>query len=389
MRCITVRKIIPPRKTCRKTKYIMKLDQQNNSKFTHIFPSLTTGGVVVLLTIIGVMTFSKTAHASLISFVASIFGGEQVSAEIKRSPYSANSQNVSILQPAVNIDPNPEKVADIVPVNNSNTLVADLASDNTSGYDTSNTQISTYIVRQGDTISEVAKMFKVTVNTILWANDLTGKSTLRAGETLVILPISGISYTIKKGDTVKGIAQKYSADVNDILNYNDITISTAIVAGQTLLIPDAESAALSMSPKNIAPHGILKIAPNEPILDGWNWPAYPGYYMRPIAGGRKSQNLHGHNAVDFAAPVGTKIVSSAAGTVIIAKLNGAWNGGYGNYVVVLHKNGSQTLYAHMSRESVSVGDAVEQGQTLGYIGMTGMTTGPHVHYEIRGAQNPF
>ena len=99
--------------------------------------------------------------------------------------------------------------------------------------------------------------------------------------------------------------------------------------------------------------------------------------------------MHGHNAVDLAIAYGTPIHAAAAGTVIIAKSNGAYNGGYGNFVMISHGNGSETLYAHMSKTAVSVGQQVSQGQTIGYIGMTGMTTGPHTHFEIRNAQNPF
>ena len=347
---------------------------------------------------IGVVTLSKTAHASLISLVSSIFGGGAVSAEVSQGSSATDtmldSQSGPILQEyAVNIDPNPEKSSDIVPVNNGDTLVADLASDNSTSTDTSNTQISTYVVRDGDTISGVAKMFKVSINTILWANGLTGKSVLKSGQTLIILPISGISYTIKKGDTIQGIAKHYGADTNDILSYNDINLSTPIVVGQKIIIPDAELSADNSTPItsiNIVAQCGSRDARIEPLLDGGrSLPAYPGYYLRPISIGYRSQCLHGHNAIDLAAPIGTTIRASAAGTVIISKSNGAWNGGYGNYVVISHKNGTQTLYAHMSSPSVSVGESVSQGQKIGSIGMTGWTYGPHVHFEIRGAQNPF
>ena len=70
---------------------------------------------------------------------------------------------------------------------------------------------------------------------------------------------------------------------------------------------------------------------------------------------------------------------------MVSRNNGAWNGGYGNYVVITHGNGTQTLYAHMSHAIVSSGETVSAGQTIGYVGMTGLTTGPHVHFEIRGA----
>jgi murein DD-endopeptidase MepM/ murein hydrolase activator NlpD len=377
------------------TKHIMKLEQINKSKYSSFTTRLFTGSVIGVLAIVGVLTFSKTAHASLISLVSSIFGGEAVSAKVDRSiAASDNSQTAPILQVyAVNIDQNPEKLPDIIPIDNSNTLNSDLASTNSTGTDTSNTQISTYVVRSGDTISSVAKMFKVSVNTILWANNLTGKSVLKEGQTLVILPITGIPYTIKKGDTVKGIAAKYKADETDIISYNDLTVQSLQV-GQTIIIPDAELSGESTAPTNTTVNTVAKCGSRdariEPLLDGGKkLPAYPGYYIRPIAIGYRSQCLHGHNAIDLAAPVNTSIVASAAGTVIIAKSNGAWNGGYGNYVVISHNNGTQTLYAHMSRPTVSIGDVVSQGEQIGHIGMTGWTYGPHVHFEIRGAQNPF
>ena len=81
-------------------------------------------------------------------------------------------------------------------------------------------------------------------------------------------------------------------------------------------------------------------------------------------------------------------MASASGEVIISRAGG-WNGGYGSYVVIKHSNGTQTLYAHNSRNNVSVGDYVNQGDIIAFVGSTGKSTGPHVHFEIRGARNPF
>ncbi len=69
--------------------------------------------------------------------------------------------------------------------------------------------------------------------------------------------------------------------------------------------------------------------------------------------------------------------------------NSGWNGGYGNYIVVLHPNGTQTLYAHLQKSIVLQGGRVEKGQVIGYSGNTGKSTGPHLHFEVRGAKNPF
>ena len=370
----------------------MQLLPPTETQYSKPFSRSIAWIAIVVFSFVSVVTFSGTAHASLISFMSTLVGSRPASADITYVSSNLNSQNIALLTPATNRDPNPDKNFDAVPVDGDETLVADIASTNATSTDTGNTTISTYIVREGDTISGVAKMFGVSVNTVLWANSLNGKSVLKPGQTLVILPISGINYTVKKGDTVKAIALKYGADVSDILNYNDLTSAQGLTAGQTIIIPDAELAAPAANTSSgnafSNPHHITT-APNEPLLDGWNWPAMPGYFINPLPGGRKTQGLHGHNAVDLAAPIGTPIIAAASGNVIIAKMNGAWNGGYGNYVVISHPNGTQTLYAHMSRGAVSVGQQISQGQTIGYIGVTGLTTGPHVHFEIRGAQNPF
>ena len=82
-------------------------------------------------------------------------------------------------------------------------------------------------------------------------------------------------------------------------------------------------------------------------------------------------------------------MAAADGDVIVAK-SGGYNGGYGSYVVIQHDNGSQTLYGHMSRVAATDGESVSQGQIIGYVGSTGLATGPHVHFEIRnGIRNPF
>jgi LysM repeat protein len=358
----------------------MQLTPRSKTKYTGFSKRLAMWTTLFISSVVVIFTFSETAYAGLFSFVASFISGEQASAKITLPPV-INSQNIALLQAAVNQDPNPDKPGETVPVVGGETLVADIASNNVSESDTSNTQISTYVVREGDTISGVAKMFKVSVNTVLWANNLTSRSVLQAGQTLVILPISGITYTIKKGDTIQGIAKTYKADANDILNYNDMTLAATLVVGQTLIIPDGELAAPTPKP------GIHNGKVYEPLLDNVrNLPSYPGYYMCPV--GVVTQGLHGHNAIDVGAPSGTPIGAAAGGTVIIDKMNGGWNGGYGNYVVVSHNNGTQTLYAHMQGSAVSAGDTVVKGQTIGSVGSTGMSTGPHVHFEIRGAKNP-
>jgi len=259
----------------------------------------------------------------------------------------------------------------------------------------SSSQISVYTVRRGDTLSQIAQMFGVTTNTIVWANDLSGK-TIQPGQELVILPITGIRHTVVSGETLATLAKKYKGDAAEIAQYNGLDASSALAVGTVVIIPNGEIAASSpavssgSSVSSSHAASIKKIAAGatEPYLGG-SGPAIPGYFSWPLEGGVITQGLHGWNAVDIGAPKGTPIFAAAAGVVIVAKNNGAWNGGYGNYVVIQHQNGTQTLYAHATTVLVSVGDQVSAGQTIAKVGMTGEATGYHLHFEVRGAANPF
>jgi murein DD-endopeptidase MepM/ murein hydrolase activator NlpD len=223
-------------------------------------------------------------------------------------------------------------------------------------------------------------MYDVSVNTIIWANNI--KTSIHEGDELIILPVSGVSHTVKKGDTIRSIASKYKADMGDIMGYNNIASDADLKVGSMIVVPDGESTITSGS--------YVPGAASNPTekLHGAGGPVYKNYYTRPIVGGTKTQGLHGYNAVDFGAPVGTPIHAAADGIVIIAR-SGGYNGGYGSYVVISHPNGTQTLYGHMSKVFAVQGQIVSQGDTIGLLGSTGKSTGPHVHFEIRGATNPF
>ena len=289
-----------------------------------------------------------------------------------------NSQTISLLEGYQNIDPTGIGGPELAIVDN--VALASVVDDASVYIDfgvSGTGQISVYTVRKGDTISDIAEMFGVSTNTIIWANDIkSGK--IREGQELVILPITGVRYTVKKGDTLQSIAKGYKADTDEIRLYNGLGADAKIVPGDELIIPNGEVRATSRFASSGS--GSSGSSNNNSISSS--------YYTRPISGGRKSQGIHGHNGVDIAAPTGTSIRASASGTVIVAKAGG-YNGGYGSYVVITHSNGTQTLYGHMSRVDVSVGERVEQGETIGAVGNTGRSTGPHIHFEIRGARNPF
>ena len=99
-----------------------------------------------------------------------------------------------------------------------------------------------------------------------------------------------------------------------------------------------------------------------------------GYRTHPISGVRKL-----HTGVDISVGSGVKIVAAGKGVVILA----SWYGGYGHTVVIDHGGGLSTLYAHQSSLAVSVGQSVAAGDVIGYVGSTGYSTGPHLHFETR------
>lgn len=244
-------------------------------------------------------------------------------------------------------------------------------------------RISVYEVKKNDTLSDIGHMYGVSVNTIIWANNLEGAGDLHKGDVLIILPVSGVEHTVVRGDTLKSLAKKYGGDANEIAKYNYLDPAAPLVIGSTIIIIGGE---LAIPAPRLGSSGLTS-ALRGPSL-GCGGPVQDGYYGNPLPGGIITQGLHGCNGVDIGAARGTPIYAAANGTVIIARNNGAWNGGYGNYVVITHGNNSQTLYSHMKNAIVSSGP-VRKGQIIGYVGATGLVTGPHLHFEVRGAANPF
>ncbi len=239
--------------------------------------------------------------------------------------------------------------------------------------------ISLYTVREGDSLSIIADMHGVSVNTIKWANDITDVSLIQPGDTLLILPVSGVRHEVKNGGTVKDVAELYDADAEEIALYNGLSLDTLLKKGDIVMVPGGN---LTPAPtKVVTSSGAVKAVTTA-------LPALTGYFESPMRSGRVTQGIHGHNGIDVGAPSGTPVYASAGGTVIVAKNNGGYNGGYGNYIVISHDNGTQTLYAHLSSVSVSVGSVVSQGQHIGGVGNTGRSTGFHLHFEVRGAKNP-
>lgn len=234
-----------------------------------------------------------------------------------------------------------------------------------------------YEVKSGDTISGVADKFGVSADTIKWANDLENVNSIKPGDKLKILPVSGVAHVVKSGDTLESVAKKYSAEQQPIMDFpfNDIPDDFKLKIGQVLVIPDGTPpqapAKAKPSPQYIS---------QGPSSSTFNAPG-GGNFIWPVQGVLTQYFAWYHPGLDVANRVGPPIAASDGGVVVVA----GWpdNYGFGNRVVVDHENGYQTTYAHLSNIYVTPGQRVSRGQTIGQMGSTGRSTGTHLHLEIR------
>lgn len=365
---------------------------QSSLNKTSLFLSKT----IVLALLLVIVSAPKPAHAGILSQIADFFSGDAKADTIDND---RNSQTAPVLEAKLSPNPREKTPESVIAMSTDNVLVSEVGALGTAldveDYPEED-EINVYITKKGDTLSKIAQMYKVSVNTIVWANDgLDPKKALKEGTSLLIMPISGVNHTIKKGDTLSKIAKKYNADADEIARFNGVTDETLAV-GEEIIVPDGEIAiAKTTTPKktktisNIT-NSLKVFAGNgkgtSKYLAGYDGPSQGGYYRKPVYC-VITQGLHGKNGIDMGCPIGTPVAAAAEGTVISAK--SGWNGGYGNIIIISHPNGTQTLYGHLSKIHVSSGQNVADGEIIGTTGNSGQSTGPHIHFEVRGARNCF
>ncbi|MDQ5970830.1 MAG: hypothetical protein QG603_607 [Patescibacteria group bacterium] len=242
-----------------------------------------------------------------------------------------------------------------------------------------------YFVQAGDTLSGIAEKFDLTVNTILWANNLTWNSTIKPGAKLVILPSSGVDYEIKKGDNLNSVAKKYQANLDKILAYNELSSVSDIRAGDLIFIPEGikptqvvssyKAPTVANKPKN----NPADVFSNEVVPPASDLSANTKL-LWPVLSHRITQYFSWrHTGLDVGDKVGNPIYASEDGKIE----RSGWSTGYGYNVIINHGNGLETLYGHASKLLVKAGETVSRGQVIALIGSTGWSTGPHLHMEVR------
>lgn len=254
----------------------------------------------------------------------------------------------------------------------------------------SRTEIIEYIVQAGDSLGGIAARYRVSMNTILWENNLSGNSYLHPGDKLRILPVSGLTHMIKKGDTLKKIAGQYKATIEDIIKFNTLKEDGSdLIIGEKIIVPNGTKI-LASAP--VASKGNITriVAPpssrQSPTVSGYVWPT--GVHLIT------QYFTWQHHGLDIAGgSLSTPNYAAKAG--VVEKSQCGWNSGYGCVIIINHGGGIKTLYGHNSKLLVSAGDRVVTGQTIGLMGNTGNVrgrTGIHLHFEVwvNGVRtNPF
>ena len=238
-------------------------------------------------------------------------------------------------------------------------------------------QIVEYTVQPGDLLSFIASDYGVSVDSIMWANNLSNANSISPDQILRIPPVSGVIHKVKAGDTVASIAKKYGVASDKIMAFNELKEDEKLDINMEIIVPDGHINSI-ITTRSGTQSAVAKRFSYLPDLGD--------YFMIPTQG-RISQGLHGRNGVDKANYCGTPVYAAADGSVTTADAVG-YNGGFGKFIKLAHLNGTETLYSHLSKITVVLGQTVAKGQLIGLMGSTGRSTGCHLHFEVHGARNP-
>jgi murein DD-endopeptidase MepM/ murein hydrolase activator NlpD len=265
----------------------------------------------------------------------------------------------------------------------------------------------THTVSEGETLGGIAEQYGVSVDSLLWNNPelTTNPDLLIIGANLRVPALEGVVYDVRLGDTVTDIALTYGIDPQTVIDYeaNNLDAPDLITEGMVLLLPGGApppppepepEPAPAPEPEpdqgdppaagGPLPAGVvvpLPAAPAAPVPSvGYIWPV-----AGPVWSGFGPRWGSFHKGIDIGAGYGTAIAAAASGQVVWSAYA---DNGYGNYIVIRHDDGTESLYAHLSALWVGVGTYVNQGAGIGAVGCTGWCTGNHLHFEIHIGGSP-
>lgn len=225
-----------------------------------------------------------------------------------------------------------------------------------------------HTLQPGETLSTVASNYGISLNALVGANtDISSLDRLPVGVELLIPPAAGMVVTLQHGESLVDIANEHGVEPYDLVRANALRSPLDIMPGMLVFLPGVEPTA--------ALERLAKVREEE---NRYIWPLHGRLtsYFGPRNLGMGTSSFH--RGIDIAAPTGTPVGAARAGTVVFAGWSTA---GYGNLVRIRHSDGFETWYGHFSSIAVGVGQYVNQGEMIGRVGSTGISTGPHLHFE--------
>lgn len=232
-----------------------------------------------------------------------------------------------------------------------------------------------HVLQPGETISSLMARYNLSLEAIVGANpDISSLDRLPVGLELLIPPGEGLVVALEPGQTVLDLVEIYGVSPVALARANQIDSPADLRPGQMLFLP-------GVTPR----HALDRLAEVRERENTYIWPVHgrlTSFFGRRNLGMGTSSF---HTGLDIAAPAGTPVVAARSGTVTFA----GWSSqGYGYLVKIRHVGGAETWYAHFSRILVDVGQYVRQGEVIGRVGSTGISTGPHLHFEVREGGRP-
>ncbi|MBN1409373.1 MAG: M23 family metallopeptidase [Spirochaetales bacterium] len=223
--------------------------------------------------------------------------------------------------------------------------------------------VSQYKFQKGDTLSVLAKQSGLRLDTILSFNNIKDVKRVFPGTVLAVPNHDGIMYKVKQGDSLSSIAARHEVPLNDLLDWNNIA-SSVIIPGEVLFLPGAR---LRTNDLNRILGRLFIFPTRGSISSPFGKRVHPIYH-----------HVHFHNGIDIANWPGTIVHAAMEGKVIQTGFNNI----YGNFIIIAHDDNFQTMYGHLMKILVTKGNYVKQGQKIGKMGNTGLSTGAHLHFSI-------
>lgn len=229
-------------------------------------------------------------------------------------------------------------------------------------------QVIYHTISPRESLWSIAQKYQINTQTLYAANPKLDAHALQPGITIRIPNKIGLFYKVAKKQSIATIAKAYRIQVDDILRVNGLSSPNAIKSGDTIFLPGDKPLQIALNTRS----GFMM--PVQGRLT-----SRFGYRAHPMGGGTKF-----HTGVDIAAAYGATVVAVASGKVV----ESGWHGLLGKVVVIRHTPTLETLYGHNSYLLVRPGEYVKKGEPIARVGTTGLSTGPHVHFEVHKNGKP-